>query len=215
MPEIKTLPDANVRSQTYYVARTHLRCWHCGMSTRLLALAMPQNHETLDPDTQGEAEAVAGGGAEVDGQLEAGEGVGADAEAEVEIEIEIENEGGGDAEGRDESAPDDWQRANLNAFIFYVQHLPNDVQARLSQLSQSFRLAYSAATQNSYWANHCEHCGTLLGDHELYCEPDGAFMPSNEAAASGIQLLQIPEPFEAAAAGYAFEPEFFRFMRKS
>jgi hypothetical protein len=210
MPEMNPLPDANVRSQTYYVARTSLRCWHCGMSTRLLALAMPQDHETLDADTQGEVEVVAGAGAEVEGEVEAGAGTETGADAEVGVENEVET----DAEGHDESAPDDWQRANLNAFIFYVQHLPDDVQDRLSQLSQFFRLAHSDATQNSYWANHCEHCGTLLGDHELYCEPDGAFLPSSEAAAAGIQLLQIPEPFEAAAAGYAFEPEFFRFMRK-
>jgi hypothetical protein len=85
----------------------------------------------------------------------------------------------------------------------------------LNQLSQFFRLAHSAATLSSYWANHCEHCGTLLGDHELHCEPDGAFTPSSEAAAANIHLLRIQEPFEAVAAGYAFEPEFFGFMRKS
>jgi len=63
--------------------------------------------------------------------------------------------------------------------------------------------------------HYCEHCGTLLGDHELHCEPEGAFMPSSEAAAANIHLLQIPEPFQAVAAGYTFEPEFFGFMRKS
>jgi len=45
MSEIPPLADANVRSHTYYVARTHVRCWHCGLSTRLLALAVPHNHE--------------------------------------------------------------------------------------------------------------------------------------------------------------------------
>ncbi len=99
--------------------------------------------------------------------------------------------------------------------LFYVECLPDDVQDRLTRVSPFYRLGRSEATLNSYWANHCEHCGTLLGDHELHCEPDGAFMPSNEAAAANIQLQQIPEPFEAVAAGYAFEPEFFGFMRRS
>jgi hypothetical protein len=171
MSEIPSLADANVRSHTYYVARTNVRCWHCGLSTRLLALAVPHNHETLDGDTQADADC-------------------------------------GD------SASDAWQRAAVNAMLFYVERLSDDVQDRLNRISPFFRLAHSAATLNSYWANHCEHCGTLLGDHELHCEPDGAFMPSSEAAAANIQLQQIQEPFEAVAAGYAFEPEFFGFMRK-
>jgi hypothetical protein len=172
MSEIPSLADANVRSHTYYVARTHVRCWHCGLPTRLLALAMPHDHETRDGDTQADAD-------------------------------------GGDP------ASDAWQRAAVNAMLFYVERLPDDVRDRLNWISPFFRLAHSAATLNSYWANHCEHCGTLLGDHELHCEPDGAFMPSSEAAAANIQLQQIEEPFEAVAVGYAFEPEFFGFMRRS
>jgi hypothetical protein len=172
MSEISSLAAANVRSQSYYVARTNVRCWHCGSSTGLLALAIPGDHEISDEDTQDDA-------------------------------------------GCGESASNAWQTANANAFLFYVGCLPDGVRARLSQLSQFFRLAHSAATLSSYWANHCERCGTLLGDHELHCEPDGAFMPSSEAAAANIHILQIQEPFQAVAAGYALEPEFFGFMRKS
>jgi hypothetical protein len=172
MSEIASLADANIRSQTYYIARTHGRCWHCGLSTRLLALAIPDGHETLDEDAQADAD-------------------------------------GG------EPASNAWQPANANAFLFYVGHLTDRVLGRLNQLSPFFRLAHSPATLSSYWANHCEHCGTLLGDHELHCEPDGAFMPSSEAAAANIHLVRISEPFQAAAAGYAFEPEFFGFMRKN
>jgi hypothetical protein len=165
MSAVQPLPEANVRSQTYYVARAEVRCRHCDGPTRLLALAVPNSHETLDGDSP--------------------------------------------------HLPDAWQRTDFNAFLFYIEHLPESVQTRLNELSRHFRLEYSAATLCSYWANHCEHCGGLLEDHELHCEPDGAFLPVSEAAAAGIELLQIHEPFEATAAGYAFEPEFFRFMRKS
>jgi len=175
----RVLPDANVRSQTYYVARTNARCWHCGGLTHLFALAMPRNHETLDVDLQFDADAYSA------------------------------------SDDCDKPKPNAWQRTNANAFIFYVEYLPGAVKDRLSRLSQAFHPGYSAATMNTYWANHCEHCAKLLGDHELHCEPDGAFMPSSEALATNIQLLQILEPFEAVAAGYALEPEFFVFMRKS
>ena len=172
MSAIPPLPVANVRSQTFYVARTNAGCWHCGMPTRVLALAMPDSHETLD--------------------------------AELKVE----------ADDRCEPESDAWQRANFSAFLFYVEHLPGNVQDRLKQISPFFRPAYSAATLNTYWANHCEHCEALLGDHELHCEPDGAFVPAGEAAATNIELLQIRTPFEATAAGYAFEPEFFRSMQR-
>jgi hypothetical protein len=158
MSAINAVPDANVRSQTYYVARATAQCGYCGSPNRLLALAMPRIHETLE---------------------------------------------------------DEWQCADANAFLFYVGELPDDVRHRLQALSPHFRRARSAATQSIYWANHCEHCGTLLGDHELHCEPDGAFAPSSEAAAADIELLHINAPLRAAASGYALEPEFFRFMRGS
>jgi hypothetical protein len=165
MSAVEPPPEANVRSPFYYVAGADCRCWRCGASTRLLALAVPPSHETLDGDSP--------------------------------------------------HLPEAWQRANFNAFLFYVERLPESVQTWLSELSRHFRLEYSTATLSAYWANHCEHCGALLEDHELHCEPDGAFLPLSETAARGIEILQVNEPFEASAAGYAFEPEFFRFMRKT
>jgi hypothetical protein len=163
--------DANVRSQTYYIARTTAPCWRCGSPTRLLALALPPAHDTLEEDDTSEAP----------------------------------DDG--------EPTPCMWQHAEARAFLFYVERLPDEVQHRLHELSQSFHVAQSPATHSSYWENHCDHCGALLGDHELHCEPDGAFAPSSEASAANIELLEINEPFEAAVAGYALEPEFFRCMR--
>ena len=156
--------EPNYRSSDYSIAQTDTRCLHCGRSTRVLALVLPENHETLDTETE---------------------------------------------------EPNVWQPAGANAVLFYVARLPDDVQRRLFQLSPTFRLAHSDATANSYWANHCEHCDSLLSDHELHCEPDGPFMPCSEIEAVRIQLLKIGEPFAAAAAGCAFEPEFFQFMRKA
>jgi hypothetical protein len=180
MSTIPPHPDANVRSQTFYVACSNARCWHCGESTRLIALAVPQNHEILETN-----------------------------------EVEDDNQdAAAKADGRDQPAPDAWQRANADAFLFYVNYLPEGVRDQLKQISPCYRVGYSAVTLNSYWANHCEHCGTLLDDHELHCEPEGAFVPASEPAAAAIQISQIPEPFEAAAAGYALAPEFFCFIRR-
>ncbi|MGO9934011.1 MAG: conjugal transfer protein TraC [Steroidobacteraceae bacterium] len=158
-------PEANYRSPGYSIAGADTRCTHCGRTTRVLALLLPEDHEALDTETADDMHA--------------------------------------------------WRRAGANAFLFYLAHMPHCVQRRLLQLSRTFRVARSEATLNAYWANHCEHCGLLLSDHELHCEPDGAFMPCSEAEARNILLLQIDEPFEAVAAGCALEPAFFQFMLKA
>jgi hypothetical protein len=186
MPTIQPHPDANVRSPTFSVARSSALCRHCGESTDLIALVVPDSHEILEANED--------------------ENDSPDADAGVDA--------GAGADARDQPAPDDWRRANANAVLFYVDYLPDGVRDRLQQILPCYRVGYSAVTQNSYWANHCGHCGALLDDHELHCEPEGAFMPSSEYAAAFIQMSNIQAPFEAAAAGYALAPEFFRFTRR-
>jgi hypothetical protein len=162
MPENPLPPGPNVRSKTYYVARTVTACRHCGLPTCLLALALPRHHETLDPD-----------------------------------------ESGG------------WHPAQVNAFLFHIEYLPADIQSQLSRLSRQFHLSPGAVTPGSCWENHCDHCGVPLDDEEIHCEMDSAFMPSSGAAAANIQLLEVLKPLEVLAHGYAMEPEYFRFMRRS
>jgi hypothetical protein len=185
MPAIESLCDPNLRSPTYYVAQTNAACRDCGLSTRLLALALPRTHETLEvgpPDAEAELDRVA-----------------PDLVAPDRVVS-------------DESAADIWQHANVDAFLFYVEQLPDRVQLQLRQISPGYRQAHSAVSQGIYWVNHCEHCGALLDDYELHCEPEGAFMPCSEAEAGKIHLLQILEPIEAQAAGYSPDPEFFGLM---
>ena len=118
-------------------------------------------------------------------------------------------------DGGTESLDAGWQHGSTSAILFYLEDLSTGVCGHLQALSRSFRLAYSTVTLNSYWANHCEKCGSLLEDHELHCEPGAAFQPISAADAANIVLIQIQEPLEAAAGGYAIEPEFFGSMGKS
>ncbi len=160
MSDSRPSANPNVRSAGYSVVRTLGACWHCGLSTQLVAIALPPHHETLNVD-------------------------------------ELESSA--------------WELASGNAVLFYVEHLCDDVQSHMGQFSAFFRLARSEKTQSSYWANHCEHCATLLDDHDLHCEPGGAFVPVDETAAGKIQIFDFGRPFEAAATGYSLEPEFIRF----
>jgi hypothetical protein len=118
-----------------------------------------------------------------------------------------------DAEAENEAtAEDTWETASCNAFLFYIELLPPAVQRRLQEISPFFRFARSGQMQGSHWANHCERCGSQLDDHDLFCEPEGAFLPTDPAAAEAVLLSLIEEPIEAAAAGYVCDPEFFAAM---
>ena len=101
------------------------------------------------------------------------------------------------------------QVAEAEAALFYIERIPEDVLSRLLQFSQHYRIGSSDAAEESYWMNHCSFCGVGQDDFELYCEPEGAFMPISAEAAASIQLSEVIEPFVAQAAGYAYAPEFF------
>jgi hypothetical protein len=115
----------------------------------------------------------------------------------------------------DGALPEAWDRVPWSAFLFYVEYLPDGVQQRVQASSERYRPAVSEASQRSYWANHCQHCGSLQDDHDLFCEPEGAFFPVDAASASAIELTCIDEPFAAAAAGYACQPEYLEHLLRT
>jgi hypothetical protein len=107
---------------------------------------------------------------------------------------------------------DEWQPANVSAFLFYVTELPEEVR-RLVQTASFFRLSPAEDASDPCWANHCEHCDALVSDDELHCEP-GGFMPGHAHEAKAVSLLEVRQAFRAVAAGYAVDPEFFVHMRE-
>jgi hypothetical protein len=109
---------------------------------------------------------------------------------------------------------DEWQPAEASAFLFYATQFPEDVQGQLLQISGSFHLSRRDQGSEPCWSNHCAHCGELLSDDQLHCEPGGGFMPSHVAEAHTISLFEVRETFWAMASGYAPDPEFFAQMRK-
>jgi hypothetical protein len=107
----------------------------------------------------------------------------------------------------DAVAGDVWESADTRALLLFIEFLPESVQRRLQQFSQHYRLERDEQEGQSYWMNHCSFCGAKQRDFELYCEPEGAFMPISKQAAAHIRLYEVPEPFEALAGGYMYEYE--------
>jgi hypothetical protein len=155
------LPNANLRAQSYYIARTCVACPHCGTPTLLTALALGPAHEERDDELG------------------------------------------------------DWQAVQGNAFCFYVAAVSRGVYRRLLKSAPNFKFAPSGSAGASGWANHCQHCDLLIGDDELHGEPGvHGFVLCSEAHAASVDLIEVCEPFEALAAGYCLEPEFFALMRR-
>ena len=107
-----------------------------------------------------------------------------------------------------------WEPVAQGTFLFHVEYLPESVRIRLGDLAPCLRRGYGQTTQGGHWINHCARCGKPQDDHFLHCEPGAAFMPTTQAAASLIQLLEFGEPLAAWAAGYSHELPFFEFMPK-
>jgi len=206
VPSPPSSPEINIRSPCYFIARTASTCWHCGSPTALVAFALPPGHETLDVDDEAPV----------------------DETSDVETpDVETPDvDTPEDETRRREHAPATWSVADHNAFLFYIGFLPAAVQERINQYQPAYRpldpdavatpvpvgVPAANAGSGSYWANHCEKCGCLLDDHELFCEPDGAFLPTSASASAAIRLVLVDEPFETFAAGYSYEPPLFDAM---
>jgi len=122
-------------------------------------------------------------------------------------------------ETRDDEAEDDetddWQPVESNALCFHVAAVSPGVYRRLCRDAPNFRFVAGESGETRYWTNHCQHCGASISDDALHGEPGShGFVLCSEGHAANVALMEVHEPFEAAAGGYALEPEFFGFMRR-
>jgi hypothetical protein len=132
----------------------------------------------------------------------------------LDVDDEASDETSDGETRRCEYAASTWSVADHNAFLFYIDFLPAAIQDRLNQHLPSYRRGDGTLAAGSYWANHCGRCGSRLDDHELFCEPEGAFLPTSESTAAAIQLATVDEAFETSAAGYSYEPQYFSAMAR-
>jgi hypothetical protein len=109
---------------------------------------------------------------------------------------------------------DAWVTVQAGAILFDVEYLSDAVDKRLRELSPHYRADLDEASGRSNWMNHCAFCATAQADFDLYCEPEGAFMPISAEAAAKIRLHEVCEPFEAQASGYACAPEFLEYAQQ-
>jgi hypothetical protein len=111
---------------------------------------------------------------------------------------------------------DDWQPVEAHAFCFHVAAVSPGVYRRLRRDAPNFEFVSGDTTGNSGWVNHCQHCSAVISDDELHGEPGvHGFVLCSKQHAANVALIEVRESFEAAAGGYALEPEFFGFVERA
>ena len=60
------------------------------------------------------------------------------------------------------------------------------------QYKYNYRKRYSKTTNTTDWANGCDTCDALQGNHYLYEEVDSPFWIEDELSASKLKLYRIP-----------------------
>ncbi len=90
-----------------------------------------------------------------------------------------------------------------NEFDFPYEYFHNDVhispiikslpEGFLGFLNDKYKFYFdfSKTTGDSYFANHCDHCGMIQGNYYLFEEPDSPFYVDSVECASELNLFKI------------------------
>lgn len=109
----------------------------------------------------------------------------------------------------------EWVSHNVPLVPFHITYLPGQIIRSIQSHAPNYKKAFSKTFGGNYWANHCNSCGVIQGDFNMYSEPEGAFAPFNQTQAEKIMLHHVNAPFTADAAGYQIDPEFFSLYKLS
>jgi hypothetical protein len=104
-----------------------------------------------------------------------------------------------------DDTPDDvhgtWESPGLPAVLSYVEYVQETVASRIRALTTHYRSARDRDSGQTFWINHCQHCGAQLEEEELHGEPDCPFSPNPCEGLEAVRRHEIHEPFKAWAGG--------------
>ncbi|MDC1502975.1 hypothetical protein N8559_07995 [Gammaproteobacteria bacterium] len=81
--------------------------------------------------------------------------------------------------------------ANEPVLLSYIDGLPEWALRLIQSKCPQYKLDFSHTTQDSYYLNHCPHCGYKQGDFYLSKPSDGPFFPCTEEEALGLSISEI------------------------
>jgi hypothetical protein len=114
----------------------------------------------------------------------------------------------------DDAGPEIWEPSEEPTLLCYLEWLAPEIAARITGLTERYRITYSQDTGSFYWMNRCAHCDAAFGDHETYCEPGQGFLAFTLEDARRITLHHVEEPFAARCGSYSIGVTLFEEMRQ-
>ncbi|MEA9705218.1 hypothetical protein [Xanthomonas campestris] len=103
-----------------------------------------------------------------------------------------------DNEGVEE--PDDEPEVGGTATLGYIEALDSGTAAHIQAVAPWLKPGRSETANATYWANHCEACGAIQGDH-FVMGVNGPFFPQDQAGVDAIQVIPGHGPLSAQASG--------------
>jgi hypothetical protein len=102
-------------------------------------------------------------------------------------------------EDRDDPG-EEWTRVHESSLLSYVTAIDAAALAEWQRMAPWIEFRRSGTAEMSYYANVCEHCGALQGDHYL-TEAGEVFFPANEEAFLTLPVVWCDIPLRADAGG--------------
>lgn len=96
----------------------------------------------------------------------------------------------------------EWFKFEHEFFITYVEYLNKEALTIMEKFSSNYYYDFSKFIKEKYYINHCEHCGSNQGDHFMFEEHGGAFLPSSIAETKQMKFYWFEEFLEASTGGY-------------
>ncbi|CEE46283.1 conserved hypothetical protein [Xanthomonas citri pv. citri] len=101
-----------------------------------------------------------------------------------------------DNEGVEE--PDDEPEIGGTAILGYIKALDSGTAAHIQAVAPWLKPGRSKTASATYWANHCEVCGAIQGDHSVR-GVDGPFFPQDQAGVDALKVIAGCGPLSAQA----------------
>lgn len=113
----------------------------------------------------------------------------------------------------------EWFMQDYFSFFNMPTYIEKEILDIIYSRYPFFKLGFSKAINDKYWANHCKCCNALQGDFFMHEEPGGEFSPIDIDGYKAITLIEIPHKFDLTLnASYSWasnEKEILKYCRKA
>jgi len=113
----------------------------------------------------------------------------------------------------DTEEDDTWDVGDEATIISFITHLVPSVADRLRRITPLYRLSQTLQDPTGFWYNHCERCGWMLSETQLFEAPGAGFLAFTEQDAARISLLRVDAGFAACAQSYSYGVPLLEYMR--